>query len=78
MIHSLVYFRGFTEEDFDQIAEFFDRAVGLAVKIKAKTGTKLSDFKAELSADAYTKYPELLQLSNEVKEFAQKFPTIGY
>eukprot|EP00604_Paraphysomonas_vestita_P002283 CAMPEP_0174819428 /NCGR_PEP_ID=MMETSP1107-20130205/2645_1 /TAXON_ID=36770 /ORGANISM="Paraphysomonas vestita, Strain GFlagA" /LENGTH=410 /DNA_ID=CAMNT_0016032881 /DNA_START=198 /DNA_END=1430 /DNA_ORIENTATION=+ len=70
--------RGFTEEDFDQIANFFDRAVSLAVTIKGKTGTKLADFKAELSTDPYTKYPELLQLANEVKQFAQQFPTIGY
>lgn len=29
--------RGFVEEDFVKVAEFFDAAVGLAVKIKAET-----------------------------------------
>ncbi|KAL0461920.1 UNVERIFIED_CONTAM: Serine hydroxymethyltransferase, mitochondrial [Sesamum latifolium] len=37
--------RGFVEEDFVKVAEFFDAAVQLAVKIKAETkGTKLKDF----------------------------------
>merc|ERR1711912_129213 len=40
--------RGFTEEDFEKVAEFFDRAVKISVDIKGKTGTKLKDFKAAL------------------------------
>lgn len=31
--------RGFTEEDFEKVAEYFDRAVGIAVKVKKSTGT---------------------------------------
>jgi glycine hydroxymethyltransferase len=30
--------RGFVEEDFDKVAEFFDRAVQIAAKAKALTG----------------------------------------
>lgn len=30
--------RGFTEEDFEKVAEFFDRAVKIAVDVKAQTG----------------------------------------
>eukprot|EP01035_Chromulina_nebulosa_P023555 gene23555-30543_t len=40
---------GFTEEDFDQVAEFFDRAVSLTELVKASTGSKLKDFKAALA-----------------------------
>lgn len=30
--------RGFTEEDFEKVAEYFDRAVEIAVKVKKSTG----------------------------------------
>lgn len=70
--------RGFTEEDFEQVAEFFDRGVNLTIDIKGKTGTKLADFKAALSVDAYAKFPELAALTEEIKNFSKKFPTIGY
>jgi len=70
--------RGFTEEDFEQVAAFFDRAVSIAVDIKGQTGTKLADFKGALSVDAHTKYPQLAALAQEVQEFSRKFPTVGY
>lgn len=69
--------RGFTEEDFEQVAVFFDRAVGVAQAVKAQTGAKLKDFKAALEAGPDT-FPELRSLQGEVREFASKFPTIGY
>ena len=31
--------RGFTEEDFERVAEFFDQAVKIAVDAKGKSGT---------------------------------------
>jgi glycine hydroxymethyltransferase len=30
--------RGFTEDDFEKVAEYFDRAVGIAVKVKNASG----------------------------------------
>eukprot|EP00953_Heterococcus_sp_UTEX-ZZ885_P008960 5314-Heterococcus_DN1.PRE.2 len=54
--------RGFTEDDFEKVAEFFDRGVGIADAIKGKTG-KLKDFKAALAKGA-DDFPELVQLAH--------------
>lgn len=72
--------RGLTEQDFEKVADFFDRAVTVTAAIKAETGTKLKDFKAALedAPTAYEKFPALKQLSDDVKGFARTFPTIGY
>ena len=69
--------RGFTEEDFEQVAVFFDKSVKIAESIKKKTGTKLVDFKAALK-DGTKGHPELIALHEEVKTFARKFPTVGF
>lgn len=69
--------RGFVEEDFVKVAEFFDAAVKLALKIKADSkGTKLKDFVATMKDDQYQ--PEIANIRNEVEEFAKQFPTIGF
>eukprot|EP01040_Poterioochromonas_malhamensis_P006422 gene6422-6918_t len=69
--------RGFTEEDFVQVAEFFDRAVNITQQIKSKTGPKVKDFKAALEKGA-NDFPELVQLQKDVVAFARQFPTIGF
>ena len=69
--------RGLTEADFAQVATFFDRGVELTLKIKAKTGKKLADFKAHL-ADGAAAEPELVALADDVTAFAQQFPTVGF
>lgn len=70
--------RGFEEEDFAKVAEFFDRAVSIAVKLKATPeGKKLKGFK-ELCAQGPSVDPELEQLREEVMEFACTFPTVGF
>lgn len=70
--------RGFIEEDFEKVAEYFDEAVQLAVKVKAATkGKKLVDFKATLENNAELKQ-EIAGLRHEVEEFAKAFPTIGF
>merc|ERR1711871_880010 len=51
--------RGFTEEDFVQVGEFFHKAVQITVDIKGKTGTKLKDFKAAL-ANGADDFPDLV------------------
>ncbi|KAG8499295.1 hypothetical protein CXB51_005802 [Gossypium anomalum] len=70
--------RGFIEEDFEKVADFFDAAVKLALKIKAKTeGTKLKDFVATLQSDTNFQ-SEITKLRQEVEEYAKQFPTIGF
>merc|ERR1711871_1300297 len=68
--------RGFTEEDFVQVGEFFHKAVQITVDIKGKTGTKLKDFKAAL-ANGADDFPDLVKLRQDVTAFANKFPAIG-
>ncbi|PWZ56769.1 Serine hydroxymethyltransferase, mitochondrial [Zea mays] len=70
--------RGFVEEDFAKVADFFDAAVNLALKIKAATtgGTKLKDFVATLQSDSIQ--VEIAKLRHDVEEFAKQFPTIGF
>ncbi|KAA8538215.1 hypothetical protein F0562_027962 [Nyssa sinensis] len=70
--------RGFIEEDFVQVAEFFDAAVELALKVKADSkGTKLKDFVATMNSDANVQ-SEIAKLRHDVEEFAKQFPTIGF
>ena len=70
--------RGFLEEDFVKVADFFDAAVKIAVKVKAETqGTKLKDFVATLESSAPIK-SEIAKLRHDVEEYAKQFPTIGF
>ncbi|KAM6564022.1 hypothetical protein CsatB_024020 [Cannabis sativa] len=69
--------RGFIEEDFAKVAEFFDAAVTLALKIKGEAaGTKLKDFVATLQAPHIQS--EVAKLKHDVEEYAKQFPTIGF
>lgn len=70
--------RGFLEEDFVKVADFFDAAVKIAVKVKAETqGTKLKDFVSTLESSAPIK-SEIAKLRQDVEEYAKQFPTIGF
>ncbi|OAY66547.1 Serine hydroxymethyltransferase, mitochondrial [Ananas comosus] len=71
--------RGFVEDDFAKVADFFDIAVKLALKIKAETkgGSKLKDFVATIQTDANIQ-SEIAKLRHEVEEYAKQFPTIGF
>ncbi|XP_074273385.1 serine hydroxymethyltransferase, mitochondrial-like [Silene latifolia] len=70
--------RGFLEEDFEKVADFFDRAVKLALQIKANTtGTKLKDFVATLKSDSKVQ-SEIAKLRQDVEDYAKQFPTIGF
>ncbi|KAK3411830.1 hypothetical protein EUGRSUZ_I00580 [Eucalyptus grandis] len=70
--------RGFIEEDFVKVAEFFDAAVGLAVKIKAQTkGTKLKDFLSTMQSSPDFQ-SGIAKLRHDVEEYAKQFPTIGF
>ncbi|CAK8540398.1 unnamed protein product [Lathyrus sativus] len=70
--------RGFVEEDFVKVAEYFDAAVSLALKVKAESkGTKLKDFVEVLQTSSYVQ-SEISKLKHDVEEFAKQFPTIGF
>lgn len=69
--------RGLKEADFEQVVEFFDRGVEIAIKIRAASGKKLKDFKAAVAAGASAD-PELQALRDDVIEFAKQFPTVGF
>ncbi|KAM7279174.1 hypothetical protein ACFE04_006308 [Oxalis oulophora] len=70
--------RGFVEEDFAKVAEFFDAAVKLALKIKAKAkGTKLKDFVATMNTNEEIQ-SEIAKIRREVEEYAKQFPTVGF
>jgi len=71
--------RGFTEEDFVRVADYVERAVDIALRIKAETG-KMSGFRQALSdpTAALQRFPELQALRDEVTAFSRGFPTIGF
>lgn len=64
--------RGFTEKDFVQVGEYLDRVVKICLDVQNKVGKKLVDFKKEIKTNE-----ELKTLSNEVNDFAKKFPMPG-
>uniref|UniRef100_A0A7S1DCC8 Serine hydroxymethyltransferase n=1 Tax=Cyclophora tenuis TaxID=216820 RepID=A0A7S1DCC8_CYCTE len=70
--------RGLTEDDFAKVAEFFDRAVSIAVDLKnTEEGKKLKSFKA-MCAVGPSVSPALVELRADVSAFASSFPTIGF
>jgi glycine hydroxymethyltransferase len=70
--------RGLKEDDFAQVAAFFDRAVKIACDLKAtEQGKKLKGFR-EMCAVGPSVHPDLVDLRKEVCEFACTFPTIGF
>mmetsp|Transcript_6263 Transcript_6263/g.9530 ORF Transcript_6263/g.9530 Transcript_6263/m.9530 type:complete len:504 (-) Transcript_6263:118-1629(-) len=70
--------RGFMEDDFGEVAKFFDRAVNIAIKLyKTEKGKKLKGFR-ELCAVGPSVDPELVQLRADVSAFASSFPTVGF
>uniref|UniRef100_A0A7S2EL27 Serine hydroxymethyltransferase n=1 Tax=Trieres chinensis TaxID=1514140 RepID=A0A7S2EL27_TRICV len=70
--------RGFLEADFVRVADFFDRAVAIASKLKAtEEGKKLKGFR-EMCAVGPSVDEDLVALRKEVMEFASSFPTVGF
>ena len=70
--------RGFLEEDFAKVAQFFDRAVTIALKLKnTEKGAKLKGFK-EMCSVGPSVDPDLESLRKEVSDFACSFPTVGF
>jgi glycine hydroxymethyltransferase len=70
--------REFKENDFKKVADFFDRAVAIAVELsKTEKGKTLKGFK-ELCSVGPSVHPELVKLRKEVSDFACTFPTVGF
>lgn len=70
--------RGLVETDFETVAEFFDRAVSIADKLRnTDEGKKLKGFK-KMCEVGPSVHPELEQLRSDVMDFACSFPTVGF
>jgi glycine hydroxymethyltransferase len=69
--------RGFKEEDFIKVTEYFDEAVKITSSIQNKIKTKkIKDFKNYITSEEFNNQ-EILNLKNKVIEFASSFETIG-
>lgn len=64
--------RGFKEADFEQVADFLDRALKIGLRVQAASGPKLVDFAKAVADDA-----EVKALKAEVNAFAKGFPMPG-
>lgn len=65
--------RGFKEADIDQVVDFIDEAIKLALEIKKNaSGTLLKDFVAQMKAPESV--AKLDELKNRIQDFAVKFP----
>lgn len=73
--------RGFTEDDFVQVARFIDEGVKLTAELNdqavAKGAKKVVDFKEFVSTDAHA-VAQVDALKSKVTAFVRQFPTIGY
>jgi len=68
--------RGFAEKDFEMVAAFVDRAVGIAQEVaKAAPGKKLKDFNAQLQSAPPA---AIAALKADVEAYAAAFPTVGF
>jgi len=70
--------RGLIENDFAKVAEFFNRAVTIAVNLSQEDHGE--DFKRfqDICAVGPSVDPDLAQLRKEVAAFASSFPTVGH
>jgi len=66
--------RGFTEEDFVEVANLVHKAVEITKGLKGKTKT-LKEFRESLLGEVPS---EIVQLKKEVEALATRFPTIGF
>lgn len=69
--------RQFREADFVKVVELLDRGVAIAAQAKAKSGSKMKDFRDILNSDPDIKC-QLQELRNDVHNFALKFPMPGF
>ncbi len=65
--------RKFVESDFEQIADFLDKTLKIALEIQQKSGPKLKDFVKMLEGN-----DQVAALRLEVNKFATTFPMPGF
>lgn len=67
--------RGFKEEDFKKVAQYFDRVVKIAQRInddlQSQGKKKLQDFYTSLDESTHQ---DIVELKNEIEEYCLKFP----
>uniref|UniRef100_A0A672L6D1 glycine hydroxymethyltransferase n=1 Tax=Sinocyclocheilus grahami TaxID=75366 RepID=A0A672L6D1_SINGR len=68
--------RQFKESDFQQVVDYFDQGIKIALDVKKKT-KKLSDFKSFLLEDSETA-SRIADLRRRVEAFARPFPMPGF
>lgn len=70
--------RGLKEDDFAEVAKFFDRAVEIAKDLKnTEKGKKLKGFR-EMCMEGPSVHPDLVKLRSDVQSFASTFATVGF
>lgn len=69
--------RNFKEAHFEQVVDFIDRGIKLALGIQSTCGPLLKEFNAKVHGDAEVR-TKIQALKEEVEEFALKFPLPGY
>lgn len=69
--------RTLKEADFERVADFFDRGIQIAVRLKAECGKKVADFKAAMDTHPPT-VAAVAELRRDVEDFARRFPMPGH
>lgn len=69
--------RGLIEKDIDQVVDFIDKALKIAIEANIISGPKLVDFKRVLEEDAGIK-TKMTELRNVIEKFSEEFPLPGY
>ncbi|XP_037074143.1 serine hydroxymethyltransferase, cytosolic-like [Pollicipes pollicipes] len=67
--------RGLTEEHFDTVVDFIDKALQLAKQVVAVSGVKMVDFRRVLAGEQFAE--PAAKLRGEVEAFAGQFPLPG-
>lgn len=69
--------RQFKEKDFEMVVKYIDKAIHLALEVKAATGNSIKDFESALKNNTEFK-TKMNGLKSEVQEYASKFPMPGF
>lgn len=65
--------RGLKEKDFEQIAEFLERAVNITLKVQKERGKMLKEFNKGLDNNE-----EIAALKKDVEKFSMSFDMPGF
>ena len=69
--------RGFKEKDIDQVVEYLDQALKIAIQIKDETNSRLlKDFLITLNQPKFQE--QIGKLREEIENYAEKFFMPGY